>query len=36
MNDEAPRNWTRTYLSVIAVEAIVLVALWWLQRRFGI
>jgi hypothetical protein len=35
MPDE-PRNWTRTYASVVAVEVIVLLALLWLQSHFGI
>jgi hypothetical protein len=30
------RNWTRTYLSVIAVEVLVLFGLWWLQGHFGV
>lgn len=30
------RNWTRTYVSVIAVQVLVLLALWWLQRHFGV
>ena len=36
MTDESGRNWNRTYLSVIAVEALALAALWWLQRHFGL
>ena len=36
MSDVSPRNWPRTYLAVIAVEAIVLVGLLWLQRHYGI
>jgi hypothetical protein len=36
MSEETPRGWTRTYVSVIAVELLVLLGLWWLQGRFGI
>ena len=36
MSDESARNWTRTYISVIAVEVLVLLGLFWLQRHFGI
>jgi len=36
MSDDSPRNWKRTYGSVIAVEVLVLLALLWLQRHFGI
>jgi hypothetical protein len=36
MSDPSPRNWTRTYLTVIVVEAIVLLGLLWLQRHYGI
>ena len=36
MMQDSGRNWNRTYLSVIAVEAAALLALWWLQRHFGI
>jgi hypothetical protein len=36
MSDDSPRNWTRTYISVVAVEVMVLLALWWLQGHFGI
>jgi hypothetical protein len=32
---ERQRNWTRTYVSVIAVEIFGLLALYWLQRHFG-
>lgn len=34
--DPSQRNWTRTYVSVIVVEVLVLLALWWLQRHFGL
>ncbi len=33
---DARRNWTRTYVSVITVEILALLGLWWLQSRFGI
>ncbi len=36
MSDLSPRNWTRIYLTVIAVEALVLLCLLWLQRHYGI
>jgi hypothetical protein len=36
MSDESARNWTRTYISVMAVEVLVLLGLFWLQRHFGI
>ena len=32
---DAPRNWTRTYVSVIIVEVLSLVMLWWLQSHYG-
>ena len=34
--EPSPRKWARTYVSVIAVEVVVLLALWWLQRHFGV
>jgi hypothetical protein len=34
MKDETERNWTITYVSVIAVEVLALLALWWLQNHF--
>jgi hypothetical protein len=30
------RNWTRTYVYVIVVEMVVLLALYWLQSHFGV
>ena len=36
MSDASPRNWTTTYAAVIAVEIVVLLALWWLQQHFRI
>lgn len=36
MPSDSPRNWTRTYVSVIAIEVIVLLGLWWLQRHYGV
>jgi hypothetical protein len=35
MSDE-PRKWSITYLSVIAVEILVLLGLWWLQTAFRV
>jgi hypothetical protein len=35
MRDE-PRNWSITYMTVIAVEILVLLGLWWLQNAFKI
>jgi hypothetical protein len=32
---ESPRNWSRTYVSVIIVEVVSLVMLWWLQSHYG-
>ena len=34
MSHESARNWTITYVSVIAVEVLALLALWWLQNHF--
>jgi cytoskeletal protein RodZ len=34
--EPSQRNWARTYVSVIVVEVLVLLALWWLQRHFGV
>jgi hypothetical protein len=31
----SPRNWSRTYVSVIIVEVVSLVMLWWLQSHYG-
>jgi hypothetical protein len=36
MSDESSRNWTITYAAVIAVEVVVLVALFWLQQHFRV
>ena len=36
MTEDTQRDWTRTYLSVVAVEVLVLLGLWWLQSRYGI
>ena len=36
MPDPTPRDWTRTYLTVLAVQALVLLGLLWLQRHYGI
>jgi hypothetical protein len=35
MGDESSRNWKTTYLSVIAVEVLWLLGLWWLGNHFG-
>jgi hypothetical protein len=35
MSEDSTRNWSRTYVSVIGVEVLVLLALWWLQRHYG-
>lgn len=35
MSRDSPRNWTRTYLIVIAVEILTLAALWLMQRHYG-
>jgi hypothetical protein len=32
---ESTRNWSRTYVSVIIVEVVTLLMLWWLQRHYG-
>jgi hypothetical protein len=36
MSEDSGRNWNRTYASVIAVQAVALLMLWWLQRHFGL
>jgi hypothetical protein len=36
MVEETGRNWTITYISVIAVEILVLLGLLWLQSQFTI
>ena len=36
MSASPQRNWTLTYVKVLAVEALVLLALWWFQRLFRI
>ena len=36
MTDPSPRNWSRTYLTVMAVEVLVLLGLLWLQSHYGI
>jgi hypothetical protein len=35
MSTERTRNWPAIYLSVIAVEILCLLALWWVGRHFG-
>ena len=34
--EESARNWTVTYISVIVVEILVLLGLFWLQSHFRI
>ena len=34
MSEESARNWTITYIAVIAVEVAALLALFWLQQHF--
>ena len=34
-SDASDRSMTRTYVAVIVIEALVLVALWAAQRHFG-
>ena len=36
MKDETARNWTVTYVAVIAVEILVLLGLWWLQSHYRV
>lgn len=36
MSLDSTRNWARTYISVIVIEVLVLMSLWWLQRHYGI
>jgi hypothetical protein len=36
MSKDSTRNWTVTYVSVIVVEILVLLGLFWLQRQFRI
>jgi hypothetical protein len=36
MSASPQRNWTLTYVKVLAVEVLVLLALWWFQRLFRI
>jgi hypothetical protein len=36
MTDSPRPNWTATYLTVIAVQILVLLALWWLGRHFQV
>lgn len=33
---ESSRNWSVTYIAVIATEIVCLLLLWWLGQRFGI
>jgi hypothetical protein len=33
---DSTRNWSRTYITVIVVEVLVLLSLWWLQRHYGV
>jgi cytoskeletal protein RodZ len=36
MSTDSTRNWSRTYISVIVIEVLVLLSLWWLQRHYGV
>lgn len=36
MSEESARNWTLTYVTVILVEIVALLALWWLQNQFKV
>jgi hypothetical protein len=36
MSEESARNWTVTYITVICVEILVLLALWWLQTHYTV
>jgi len=36
MSEESARNWSVTYVTVIVVEIVVLLALWWLQNHFKV
>ena len=35
MSEDSTRNWTRTYVSVIIIEVLALMGLWWLQSHYG-
>ena len=35
MPADSTRNWSRTYVSVIFVEVLALLGLWWLQSHYG-
>jgi len=35
MSEDSTRNWTRTYVSVIVIEVLALMGLWWLQSHYG-
>jgi hypothetical protein len=35
MSVDSTRNWSRTYMAVIVVEALTLIGLWWLQSHYG-
>ncbi len=35
MPEDSTRNWTRTYVSVIVIEVLALMGLWWLQSHYG-
>jgi len=36
MSEASARNWNVTYATVIVVEIVVLLALWWLQNHFKV
>ena len=35
MPSQVPRDWKVTYITVIAVEVLVLLGLFWLQSHYG-
>ena len=35
MSEDSTRNWSRTYVSVIVIELLALMGLWWLQSHYG-
>jgi len=36
MPQESTRNWSVTYIAVIGVEILSLLALWWLQNHYRV
>jgi hypothetical protein len=35
MSADSTRNWPRTYVAVLVVEVLTLLALFWLQSHYG-